>query len=130
MSQEKTLTFLNELGISYDDFCTTDANLVLGALDAELVNLPYKVGEKILDNFITDNLADGITDYVRHHQRPGGFLCACIAGEWRDAIMLADTGSSLQLRTLVFIVEGMVPREARGSREAIDAWCARGATGG
>lgn len=73
---------------------------------------------------IPDEINDSIRRYVKHRVPVGGFLRAVLANDLYLAVMRADIVNRMCLRDIVECVDGL-PRECRGSFEAVDAWLAK-----
>jgi hypothetical protein len=65
--------------------------------------------------------------YRDQHLRPGSCLCAVLAGDLFDAFSRADPATSAAMGDIVRWICRGLPGNAWGSREAVDAWVARGA---
>ena len=115
--------------LTYDQVALMDPLQLLHFLTGEtMLNVPARIFNPTnpSDFLLHRTLAHGISQYVVRGQRPGDFLCCCLAGSWLNAILHADTGSLLQLAYVARFMDAHVPTEARGSEAAIVAWCEKG----
>lgn len=71
---------------------------------------------------VPPGLQAGIARYLVDRIRPGGFLCAVLANDLRDAIARADEDSREGLGALVTFLDAFAPVDAWGSPGALEAW--------
>lgn len=76
----------------------------------------------ITDNDVPQHLSRGLRDYAQIHQRPGGFLQACLENNLYEAAIRADPTSLAGLRAVMIWIKEELPAEAWGSPEAVAAW--------
>lgn len=73
----------------------------------------------------TPTILAQITAYVVQHQAPSQFMKALLAGEVPDAYSFAPPEAISVMREIMQTLDERVPREARGSYAAVDAWCSK-----
>lgn len=62
--------------------------------------------------------------YVTHHEHPGPFLRACLEGNWRLAIAIADKDATVaELKAIAsWIYWEAAPSRCHGDVERVTAW--------
>jgi hypothetical protein len=69
-----------------------------------------------------EHLIDGLARFFNNGLRPGGFLCAVLANDLKDAIVRAKGTSFEALPSLIELLNMHAPAPAWGSQEAFDSW--------
>jgi hypothetical protein len=64
----------------------------------------------------------GLQAYAWHRIRPGGFLQAALANDFKVACAMADFESQRFLTQIAAYIHNHMPDECNGSRAAIEAW--------
>lgn len=68
----------------------------------------------------------GLADYIMKGAEPGGFLCALLGNDLRDAIARADDENRKRIVDYVAFLNSKAPARCWGSRERVDAWIDKG----
>ena len=69
-----------------------------------------------------EHLRAGLTLYLTHGSRPGGFILAVLRNDLVDAIHRADGTSAAHLHAVLGTVRDGLPADAWGNKRAVDAW--------
>lgn len=75
-------------------------------------------------HLVPERLRPGLERYFADRVRPGGFLCAVLANDLREATGRADDEHLPHLRNLVRFLYNYAPAKSHGSAEAVEAWLA------
>ena len=72
---------------------------------------------------IPEHTQDAIENYLLRGYRPGGFCESVLAGDLERAVTVADTVNRQNFWAITWWVQTRGPAQARGSYEAVQAWC-------
>lgn len=75
---------------------------------------------------VPHHIRSGIRAYVDHHRAPGKFLGYVICNDLRNALFHADRTNRENLIAIVSYFHNETPADCWGSKEAMEAWVARG----
>jgi hypothetical protein len=82
----------------------------------------YDYGYAFRTFYIPKRMMGGIERYVKHHIKPGNFLCSVISNDLKEACARADDENVLNLPAYVAYFYNEVPYDCWGSVEKIEAW--------
>lgn len=71
---------------------------------------------------IPDYMRGPLVDYVKHHKKPGDFLCSVICNDLRGAVGLADKNNLPIIKLYVMWFENVAPYNCYGSPEIMKKW--------
>ena len=71
---------------------------------------------------VPEHIAESLERYVQHGIPPGDCLRAILANDLETSFMRADPITTACMRDIVVYLGETVPREIRGSYEAVDGW--------
>lgn len=74
---------------------------------------------------IPDHTQGAIRRYVEQGLMPGGFLEAVFLNDLMSAVGRADSQNIYALKDICMFVYNEMPAKAWGSRELMEAWCAK-----
>lgn len=73
---------------------------------------------------VPQDYADPLYNYLVYGFSPGGFFTSVLANDWNGAIMRSHPGNTISaLKSANGWIHDYIPKEARGSYEAVEAWC-------
>ena len=72
--------------------------------------------------YIPKRMMDGISMYINHKIKPGGFLRAVISNNLKDAVGMADDENLANLPAYVSYFYNEAPSDCWGSEEKLNAW--------
>lgn len=73
-------------------------------------------------NRTVNRFVPGLRRWVDSGIEPGGFLCAVLRNDLRDALARADYASATSIQDLVTYMERYLPGDCWGSPEKFEQW--------
>lgn len=88
---------------------------------------PYsrkRILETMANWHVPNDYAQPLYNYLVWGLPPGGFFTSVLANDWAGAIQRSHPNNTIEaLKAATGWIYDYVPLEARGSYEAVDAWC-------
>jgi hypothetical protein len=88
---------------------------------------PYsrkRVYETFAEWRVPNEYATSLYNYLVYGFSPGGFFTSVLANDWHLAVMRSHPSNTIEaLKAATGWIHDHVPPEARGSYEAVNAWC-------
>ena len=80
--------------------------------------------DEVLEKYqIPAHCRPGLKRYLEQRIRPGNFLCAVLANDFRRAVMLADPENLAALRHYALLIYNELPAPAWGDTYRVASWC-------
>lgn len=73
---------------------------------------------------IPEHLREGLRSYLMEYRRPGSFLCSVLENDLHGALMRCDWSLAC-IRDICLYLYNCAPAGSYGSRDEVDAWCAK-----